>query len=176
MMKVRCFFLWATLLWGISGFAQNKFTINGYIRDSVSGESLLAATVTIDGKAVTSNAYGFYSLTLEEGEYDVSVSHVSYAGASFRIQLRENQERNIFMVPRSAALNEVVVYSKKRDANIRNAQMGKVDLSIGQIKSIPAFLGEVDILKAIQLLPGVQTAGEGNSGFYVRGGGPDQNL
>ncbi|MGZ3908833.1 MAG: TonB-dependent receptor [Flavisolibacter sp.] len=176
MMKVRCFFLWATLLWGISGFAQNKFTINGYIRDSVSGESLVAATVTIDGKAVTSNAYGFYSLTLEEGEYDVSVSHVSYAGASFRIQLRENQERNIFMVPRSAALNEVVVYSKKRDANIRNAQMGKVDLSIGQIKSIPAFLGEVDILKAIQLLPGVQTAGEGNSGFYVRGGGPDQNL
>ena len=72
-------------------------------------------------------------------------------------------------------MNEVVVYSRRRDANVRNAQMGRVDLSVNQIKNIPAFLGEVDILKAIQLLPGVRNAGEGNAGFYVRGGGPDQN-
>lgn len=79
-------------------------------------------------------------------------------------------------MPRSAALQEVVVFNKRKDGNVKNAQMGKVDLSMNQIRSIPAFLGEVDILKAIQLLPGVQSAGEGNAGFYVRGGGPDQNL
>ncbi len=160
----------------LSVFAQNKYTVNGYVRDSVSGESIISATITIDGKAVNSNQYGFYSLTLPEGEYDFGVSHVSYLTAFYRISLKQNLQQNILLVPKSAALNEVVVYSRKRDANVRNAQMGKIDLSIGQIKSIPAFMGEVDILKAIQLLPGVQTAGEGNSGFYVRGGGPDQNL
>ena len=160
----------------LSVFAQNKYTVNGYVRDSVSGESIISATITIDGKAVNSNQYGFYSLTLPEGEYDFGVSHVSYLTAFYRISLKHNLQQNILLVPKSAALNEVVVYSRKRDANVRNAQMGKIDLSIGQIKSIPAFMGEVDILKAIQLLPGVQTAGEGNSGFYVRGGGPDQNL
>jgi hypothetical protein len=159
-----------------AAFAQSKFTANGYIRDSISGESITAATITIDGKTISSNPYGFYSLTLAEGGYDVTVSHVSYISTSFHIELKENIERNIFLLPKSAALNEVIVYTKKRDANVRTAQMGKIDLSIGQIKNIPAFLGEVDILKAIQLLPGVQTAGEGNSGFYVRGGGPDQNL
>ncbi|MGZ3940224.1 MAG: TonB-dependent receptor plug domain-containing protein, partial [Flavisolibacter sp.] len=81
-----------------------------------------------------------------------------------------------YLLPKSSALTEVVVYSRRKDANIKSAQMGKVDLSITQIKNIPAFLGEVDILKAIQLMPGVQSAGEGNAGFYVRGGGPDQNL
>ncbi|HEU4632644.1 MAG TPA: TonB-dependent receptor, partial [Flavisolibacter sp.] len=159
-----------------AAFGQEKATINGYIRDSISGESIISATVTIDGKSVNSNQYGFYSLTLPAGEYDLAVSHVSYRTASYRISLKEGIQQNIFLLPKAAALNEVVVYSKKRDANVRNAQMGKIDLSIGQIKSIPAFMGEVDILKAIQLLPGVQTAGEGNSGFYVRGGGPDQNL
>jgi hypothetical protein len=172
----RIGFLWLLLFSAGAAFAQDKFTINGYIRDSISGESIISATVTIDGKAVNSNQYGFYSLTLPAGEYDLSVSHVSYRTISYHIDLKENTGQNIFLLPRSAALNEVVVYSKKRDANVRNAQMGKIDLSIGQIKNIPAFMGEVDILKAIQLLPGVQTAGEGNSGFYVRGGGPDQNL
>ena len=90
--------------------------------------------------------------------------------------MRNNLAHNIYLVSKSAALNEVVVYSRRRDANVRNAQMGRIDLSINQIKNIPSFLGEVDILKNIQLLPGVRNAGEGNAGFYVRGGGPDQNL
>jgi hypothetical protein len=170
--------IFSLLLFVVSttAFAQNKYTINGYVRDSVSGETVISATITIDGKTISSNQYGFYSLTLNEGKYDLAVSHVSYVSALFHVSLKENIQQNIFLRPKSAALNEVIVYSKKRDANVRNAQMGKIDLSIGQIKSVPAFLGEVDILKAIQLLPGVQTAGEGNSGFYVRGGGPDQNL
>lgn len=168
-------FVWF-LLTAAAALAQDKYTVNGYVRDSISGESIISATITINGKAVNSNQYGFYSLTLPPGEYDLTVSHVSYITTSFKIRLEKNIEQNVFLLPKSSAMNEVIVFSKKKDANVRNAQMGKIDLSIGQIRSIPAFMGEVDILKAIQLLPGVQTAGEGNSGFYVRGGGPDQNL
>ena len=80
------------------------------------------------------------------------------------------------LFPKSQRNRQIIISSKKRDANVKNAQMGKLDLSIGQVKSIPAFLGEIDVLKTIQLLPGVQSAGEGSSGLYVRGGGPDQNL
>jgi hypothetical protein len=156
--------------------AQDKFTLNGYVRDSASGESIIGATVRINGRSVTSNQYGFYSITLPSGDYEVLASHVSYQSLSLALSLKSNQVLNLLLPPRSAALNEVVVYSRRRDANVRNAQMGKVDLSISQIRSIPAFMGEVDILKAIQLLPGVRNAGEGNAGFYVRGGGPDQNL
>src|SRR4029079_16331209 len=151
-------------------------TLNGYIKDSSNGESIIGATVSINGKSITSNQYGFYSITLEGGEYDALVTHVSYLTQSFHLSLNNNVQHNIFLLPKSSALTEVVVYSKRKDANVRNAQMGKVDLSIDQIKNIPAFLGEVDILKTIQLMPGVRNAGEGNAGFYVRGGGPDQNL
>jgi hypothetical protein len=156
--------------------AQNKFTLNGYIKDSTNGESVISATVAVDGKSVASNQYGFYSITLDEGEYDVLVSHVAYLTQSFHLSLHSNVEQNIYLLPKSSALTEVVVFSKRKDGNVRNAQMGKIDLSVSQIKNIPAFLGEVDILKTIQLMPGVRNAGEGNAGFYVRGGGPDQNL
>ncbi len=156
--------------------AQTKFTLNGYVKDSASGESVISATISINGKNVTSNAYGFYSITLDEGEYNVLVSHVSYQAQTFTIRLQNNVTHNIYLLPRSTGLDEVVVYSKRRDDNVRTAQMGKIDLSVNQIKNIPAFMGEVDILKAIQLLPGIRNAGEGNAGFYVRGGGPDQNL
>lgn len=157
-------------------FAQSKFTFNGYIKDSTNGESVISASISVGGKSIMSNQYGFFSITLEEGEYDVLISHVSFLTQSFHLSLHSNVQRNIFLLPRSSALAEVVVFSKQRDANVKNAQMGKVDLSINQIKNIPAFLGEVDILKTIQLMPGVRNAGEGNAGFYVRGGGPDQNL
>jgi hypothetical protein len=90
--------------------------------------------------------------------------------------LNKDVSYNFELLPKSASIGEVVIYTKRRDANVKNAQMGKIDLSINQIKNIPAFMGEVDVLKAIQLLPGVRNAGEGNAGFYVRGGGPDQNL
>jgi hypothetical protein len=173
---MRLFFL--LVLVGVSEMvsAQNKFTLNGYVKDSTNGESIIGATVSVNGKSIASNQYGFYSMTLEEGEYDVLVSHVSYLTQSFHIALLNNVQKNSFLLPKSSALAEVVVYSKRKDANVRSAQMGKIDLSINQIKNIPAFLGEIDILKTIQLMPGVRNAGEGNAGFYVRGGGPDQNL
>src|SRR5690606_8791768 len=139
---------------------------------------IIGANISVNGqsKSVTSNLYGFFSITLNEGSYIITASHVSYLGKSVQIELKNNQSFNFDIVSKSAAIEEVVVYSKRRDGNVKNAQMGKIDLSMNQIRTIPAFLGEVDILKAIQLLPGVQSAGEGNAGFYVRGGGPDQNL
>ncbi|HVZ55858.1 MAG TPA: TonB-dependent receptor, partial [Chitinophagaceae bacterium] len=157
---------------------SGRFTVNGYVRDSLTGESVIGATITVNGqtRGVTSNQYGFYSLTLEAGTYLLGISHVSYQSRSLSINLVRNQEFNVDLVPKSASIGEVIVYTRRRDANVKAAQMGKIDLSISQIKDIPAFLGEVDVLKAIQLLPGVRNAGEGNAGFYVRGGGPDQNL
>src|SRR3569833_1208334 len=141
--KMRLARIFSLLLFVVSttAFAQNKYTINGYVRDSDSGETVISATITIDGKTISSNQYGFYSLSLNEGEYDLAVSHVSYVSAFFHVSLKENIQQNIFLRPKSAALNEVIVYSKKRDANVRNAQMGKFDLYIGHIKSVPAFLG-----------------------------------
>jgi hypothetical protein len=173
---MRLLFLFVLVSVSELAFAQNKFTFNGYIKDSTNGESVISASISANGKSIMSNQYGFFSITLEEGEYDILVSHVSFLTQSFHLSLHSNVQRNIFLLPRSSALAEVVVFSKQRDANVKNAQMGKVDLSINQIKNIPAFLGEVDILKTIQLMPGVRNAGEGNAGFYVRGGGPDQNL
>lgn len=157
---------------------EGKFTIDGYVKDSLTGESIIGASIIINGesKGVVSNHYGFYSITLDSGSYNISVSHVSYLVKTTSFDLDSNIEYNFELIPKTAALNAVVVYSKRQDGNVKNAQMGKIDLSIGQIKNIPAFMGEIDILKAIQLLPGIQNAGEGNAGFYVRGGGPDQNL
>ncbi|MEO6070489.1 MAG: TonB-dependent receptor [Chitinophagaceae bacterium] len=162
---------------GIAG-AQSRYTLNGYVKDSASGETIIGATLSVSGqnKTTSSNQYGFYSLTLPQGNYTLTVSHVSYQTQIYTLNLDSNLTFDFNLAAKAASLDEVVVYSKPRDANVRNAQMGKIDLSISQIKSIPAFLGEVDILKAIQLLPGVRNAGEGNAGFYVRGGGPDQNL
>ncbi|HEY0060457.1 MAG TPA: TonB-dependent receptor [Flavisolibacter sp.] len=166
------------LLATLSSAAQIKFTLSGYVKDSASGETVIGATVAVVGgqNTVTSNQYGYYSLTLDSGVYQLSTSHVSYLTSSVDVALSQNIEHDILLLSRAAAMSEVVVYSRRKDANVTASQMGKIDLSINQIKGIPAFLGEVDILKTIQLLPGVRNAGEGNAGFYVRGGGPDQNL
>lgn len=173
---IRLGFVLLAITTSFNAFSQTRFTINGYVKDSASSESVIGATISVNGKSITSNQYGFYSITVDSGDHDLTVSHVSYLTQSQRIHLSQNLEQNFFLLSKSAALSEVVIYSRRRDVNVRNAQMGQIDLSINQIRSVPAFMGEVDILKAIQLLPGVRNAGEGNAGFYVRGGGPDQNL
>ncbi len=159
-------------------YAQQKFTLNGYIKDSLSAETLISANVTVreEGRGVTSNQYGFFSLTLAKGNHQLQVSYVGYVTKLIEVNFESNKTINILLVPLSSYLNNVTVTSGRRESNVKSAQMGKVDLSINTIKSLPSFLGEVDILKSLQLLPGVRNAGEGNSGFYVRGGGPDQNL
>jgi hypothetical protein len=156
----------------------NRFVLNGYVKDSLTGETIAGASIAVSGeqRGVTSNQFGFYSITLAQGNYTITLTHISYQGKSIAVNLTQNQSFNFDVVPKSALNTEVIVYTKRRDGNVKNAQMGRTDLSINQIKNIPAFMGEVDPLKAIQLLPGVRNAGEGNAGFYVRGGGPDQNL
>lgn len=161
-----------------SANAQGRFTLSGYVKDSLTGETLIGATLQAGGtgKGVNSNAYGFYSITLEAGEYEVSCSFVGYESRRYLIKLNANQNFNFLLPPRAVASQEVVVYAKRRDENVKTAQMGRFDLSVAKVKALPVLLGEVDLLKTLQLLPGIRNAGEGNTGLYVRGGGPDQNL
>ena len=158
--------------------AQEKFTLNGYIKDSLSGETLIGANLSLRsaGKGIVSNQYGFYSITLNKGVYQLFCSFIGFQTKEITINLNDNLQQNILLLPNSSIINNVTVIGKKRDNNIKTAQMGKFELSISTAKALPAFLGEVDILKTLQLLPGIRNAGEGNAGFYVRGGGPDQNL
>ena len=157
--------------------AQKKYTVSGYIKDARNGETLIGATVALknNAKGISSNQFGFFSITLTEGKYELVGSYVGFQPLSIPIKLDSDKNINFDLSPREA-LTEVIVSSNKRDANVKNAQMGKFVLPIEQIKAIPAFLGEADLLKTIQLLPGVRNAGEGSAGIYVRGGGPDQNL
>lgn len=161
----------------VTAFPQKKYTISGYVRDSLSGESLISASVALEGqtKGINSNQYGFYSITLQEGSYRVAASFTGYQPIDTLIELHSNQVINFNLLQR-ALLTEVVISAVRKDNNVRAAQMGKIDLSVNRIKSLPVLMGEVDILKTLQLLPGIRNAGEGNTGMYVRGGGPDQNL
>lgn len=165
------------ILASLFSVAQKKYTISGYAKDLQNGETLIGATITVKGnsKGITSNQYGFYSITLLDGNYELICSYAGYQPKITEVKLDADQSLNFDLITRSA-LQEVVITAKKTDGNVKNAQMGKFVLPIEQIKAIPAFLGEVDLLKTIQLLPGVRNAGEGSAGIYVRGGGPDQNL
>jgi len=166
------------LLCAQTNATPGKFTLSGYIRDSLNGETLIGATISINGqsKGINSNQYGFYSITLPEGTYVFICSYIGYRPRAIEITMNKDRQLNFEILPRVDLSQEVVVTARKRDANVKDAQMGKFTLPIERIKSIPAFLGEVDLLKTIQFLPGVRNAGEGSSGLYVRGGGPDQNL
>jgi hypothetical protein len=157
--------------------AQEKFTLSGYVRDSLSGETLIGATVSVNGhgKSIVSNQFGFYSITMPRGTYPVLITFTGYQPVETVITLDRNIEQSFHLTTKQV-LREVIVSARRRDENVSNAQMGKIDLSITQVKSLPVLLGETDVLKTLQLLPGVRNAGEGNTGLYVRGGGPDQNL
>ena len=171
--KISLFFLFTVHV----VYSQN-FTISGYIKDRSNGESAVGTTVFIKelNKATSANQYGFYSITVSKGQYTVVFSYMGYETWSQTIDLNKNIALNINLKPSEKQLDEVVVVTDKPDQNVKSSQMGSVVLDIAEIKKIPAFMGEVDVLKTIQLLPGVKSAGDGNSGFYVRGGGPDQNL
>lgn len=158
--------------------AQERVTLNGYLKDSLTGETLIGANLQVvgQGKGVQSNQYGFFSISLEKGVYRLLVSFIGYQTAEVTIDLKKDIQQNILLLPNTAIINNVTVIGRRRENNVKTAQMGKVELSMNTAKALPAFLGEVDPLKTLQLLPGVRNAGEGNAGFYVRGGGPDQNL
>ena len=158
--------------------AQKKYTISGYVKDKSNGENAVGASVYIKEllKGSTSSTYGFYSITIEEGEYTLVVSYVGYKDIEQKISLHKDIRINFEIEENVITTEEFQVIGEREDQNTNEAKMSTVELQVEQIKSLPAVFGEIDILKTIQLLPGVQSAGEGNSGFYVRGGGPDQNL
>ena len=147
------------------------------MRDAQTGENIIAGTVYIKEAdlAVQTNTYGFYSASVKPGSYTVTYSYVGYTTIVQNFNLIASKTYNAEMQS-ATNLQEVKVTAGRRDENVRNSEMGTVTLSMAQIKTLPVLFGEVDLLKSLQLLPGVQSAGEGNSGFYVRGGGPDQNL
>ncbi|MVN21873.1 TonB-dependent receptor [Mucilaginibacter arboris] len=173
-------FVCSIILGGFSNLqAQNKFTVSGTIKDAQTGETLIGATIKLQEvviSGVTSNSYGFYSLSAGKGNYHLLISYTGYQSVSKNVNLNQNLKLNIQLSP-GTNLNEVTITGRaKKDEALSSPQMGLQAFSIKEIKDVPVLLGERDVLKTIQLLPGIKSAGEGNSGFYVRGGAADQNL
>ncbi len=168
------------LLTSLPAWAQTKYTISGSVNDAGSGETIIGATVEVvekKGVGTVSNEYGFYSLTLPEGTYTIKVSYSGYSPKAASINLAGGAAvQNFALGGLQEDLTEVVITGEARNVNVTAAQTGVVKLDIAAIKDVPVLFGERDVIKVLQLLPGVKSAGEGNSGFFVRGGGPDQNL
>ena len=182
--KIFCFNnLLRTLLLAIffllsaSSFAQN-YTISGRIKDKASGEIMIGASVQVQNSksiGTSTNEYGFFSITLPKGTYIIKFSYVQFSEQIDTIVLDANKVINVYLNNKSQ-MNDVVIVSRKRDPFISKAQMGVEKLDIKEISKLPVIFGEKDVLKTLQLLPGVKSEGEGSSGFLVRGGASDQNL
>ena len=158
--------------------AQGNHTLSGTVLDQENGEALIGATVLVlelrSGAAA--NEYGFYSLTIPDGTYHIVVSYIGYQNDTVEITINEDRKYDFGLTGASATLEEVIVKGVAADNNIRSPEMSISKLNVREIKTIPVLFGEQDVLKTIQLLPGVQSAGEGSTGFYVRGGDNGQNL
>ncbi|WP_291720982.1 TonB-dependent receptor [Bernardetia sp.] len=172
--------LFISTFYSFSAFAQeNRYTLSGKIRDAASGEELIGATVLVEkmpGTGAVANEYGFYSLTLSEGKYRILVSYIGFENQIFEIDLTKDITLNVEMSEASELKEVVVTAERDADANITEVQMSTQVLEVEQVKKLPALLGEVDVLRTLTLLPGVQSAGEGTGGLFVRGGANDQNL
>ena len=157
--------------------AQTKHTVSGYITDISSKETLIGATILDlkSGHGAITNEYGFYSLTLTDGPVEVRTGYVGYKPVMISFTLHHDTIINID-VPTIDELNEVTIYGNREILGVRGSQMSAIDIPIEQIKAVPAMFGETDVLKALQLLPGVQAGAEATAGLYVRGGNPDENL
>jgi hypothetical protein len=155
-----------------------KATVSGHVRDAATGEALFGATVIIEesGNGTITNEYGFYALSLEPGSYNLIFSYLGYTTVSRRITLVGDMVQDMELSELLHELEEVTISYTRKNENITQLETGTTRLSIQSIRKIPAFMGEIDVIKAIQLLPGVQVTSEGSSGFSVRGGGRDQNL
>jgi hypothetical protein len=175
-MKIRFLILFTLFIFYTHG--QEKFSISGYVKDSKNGESLIGATIYKLGSNTGSSAneYGFFSLTLPKGNHVIAISLIGFKTYTFSVNLTKNINTNYELTEDGKQLDEVVVTGEAEDKNIKSLEVGTAKLDIKQINKIPALFGEVDIVRAIQLLPGVTTVGEGASGFNVRGGNIDQNL
>jgi hypothetical protein len=171
----KCFALLSILFFS-TAYAQNV-TLSGYIKDAANGEELINASIVNEKfQGTVTNIYGFYSLTLPEGKYTFTVSYIGYESIVKTLTLNESQTLDFELKEATNELAEVEVTAKRLDENLNRAEMSTTQLTAKQIKAIPQFLGEFDVIRSITLLPGVTTVGEGASGFNVRGGKTDQNL
>jgi hypothetical protein len=158
--------------------AQDKVTLSGYIKDAENGETLIGANVFVKEilSGATTNEYGFYSISIPSGEYNVEFSYLGYQTKKEKINLNTNTTFAVELAEEGIMFTEIVVTSEAEDENVTRTEMSTNELNIKTISKMPALLGEVDVIRSIQLLPGVSTVGEGATGFNVRGGGVDQNL
>ena len=177
-MKLRLIFICFVLFISNTVFSQTKYSLSGYVRDTTNGEALSNCNIyTEDRKSgVQSNNYGFYSISLNQGINKIYFSFIGYNTYELIIDIKKNETRNIELSRSETEITGVTVSKKRRENQVDKIEMSTNNLNITQIKKIPALLGEVDIVKSVQLLPGVSTVGEGATGFNVRGGGIDQNL
>jgi len=175
--KFYLFTLFLVLLFPVA--AQQKFVVSGYVKDAKTGEDLIGASITvkeIPGIGAASNAYGFYSITLPAGQYQVISRFLGYTPQIENVDLKSSKKIDFNLTEQSNELGETVITSQRKNENVTQLQMGTQKLNSKELKNIPVLFGEKDILKTIQLLPGIKAAGEGSSGFNVRGGAVDQNL
>ena len=170
--------LFFLFLYAACGFSQQRFTLSGYIKDASDGEALIGATVYAKEikKGTTTNTYGFYSLTVEKGNYTITINYMGYESYSKTIDFTKNQTLDIEMKPITIQMQDAVISAQRGNENVSATHMGTTAVPVEAIKKMPAFFGEADLIKTIQLLPGIQSAGEGSTGYHVRGGGLDQNL
>jgi hypothetical protein len=173
----KFFLLFVTSLLSLLAFTQERYTLSGYVSDE-NGEMLPGVYVIIPNTTIgaVTNVYGFYSLTLRKADYDVRFSYIGYQAKEMKVNLTSSRKLSITLKPEAGAIDAVTITAERKDENVREITMSNVQLSARIIRKIPNLMGEVDIIKSIQLLPGVQTSVEGSSGFYVRGGNADQNL
>ncbi len=155
-----------------------RYTVSGYIKDAETGEDIIGAYITDqNGKTKTvSNMYGFYSISLPAGTHNLKYSFISFKTQEHELNLQKNISLNIELSPMDSELDEVLILSEAADKNVTKSETGVISINPQETKTIPVLFGESDLLKTIQLLPGIKTAGEGNSGFFVRGGSSDENL
>jgi len=159
--------------------AQQKYTLSGHIKDAETGEDLTGVNIyvkTQNQKGTTSNYYGFYSLKLSKNPYTIIYDYLGYESQEIAIDLIANIKKDIRLKPAQESLEEVVIIKKNKKRKVQSTAMGTHKISVKAVENLPVLLGEKDILKVIQLLPGVKPAGEGQAGFYVRGGNIDENL
>lgn len=172
LLVLLCLFFSTTLA------AQNKVTLNGYVKDAENGEELIGVTVYVEElkTGTATNVYGFYALNLLPGDYSITFSSIGFDSKTQNFSLTENREFNIELTPSVSTLQEVVITDEPEDVHVTEIAMSRNEVNVKQVKKLPALFGEPDIIKTIQMLPGVITAGEGTSAFFVRGGSADQNL
>ncbi|MFN3445779.1 MAG: carboxypeptidase-like regulatory domain-containing protein, partial [Bacteroidia bacterium] len=157
---------------------QSKYTVSGYVKDSTNGETLIGATVRIKDTQLgaAANAYGFYNITLPAGEYVLVFSYLGFEAKEVPIHLTKNTTVNTTMAVKGIETKAVIITADRTDRNVKSTEMSRLEISGKELKQLPVIMGEPDVLKAITLLPGIKSGGEASNGFYVRGGGPDQNL